>query len=96
MALECYIGPEQNLLEPREENAHRLRVPHPILTNDALTALKYLDYRDWRSRTIDITFQKGSGKGGLLAALDRICNEATTAIKNGIEIIILSDRLPPA
>ena len=92
MALECYIGPEQNLLEPREENAHRLRVPHPILTNDALTALKYLDYRDWRSRTIDITFQKGSGKGGLLAALDRICNEATTAIKNGIEIIILSDR----
>ena len=48
MALECYIGPEQNLLEPREENAHRVRVPHPILTNDALTALKYLDYRNWR------------------------------------------------
>ena len=26
MALECYIGPERNLLETTEEHAHRLRV----------------------------------------------------------------------
>ena len=92
MALECYIGPERNLLEPKEENAHRLRIPHPILPNEALAALKHLDYRGWRSREIDITFEKGSGRSGLLSALDRICEEATDAINNGIEIVILSDR----
>ena len=29
MSLECYIGPEGNLLDTTEEQCHRLRVPHP-------------------------------------------------------------------
>ena len=92
MALECYIGPEHNLLQPSQKNAHRLRVPHPILTNDSLAALKNMDYRGWKSCLIDITFPKGSGKAGLLCELDRICAEATNAIADGIQIIILSAR----
>ena len=36
MALNCYVGPEQNLLEATEEHCHRLRVPHPILSNEEL------------------------------------------------------------
>ncbi len=35
MSLECYIGPERNLLETTEKHAHRLRMPHPILSNEA-------------------------------------------------------------
>ena len=31
MSLECYIGPEGNLLETTERQCHRLLVPHPIL-----------------------------------------------------------------
>ncbi len=34
MALECYVGPEANMLEMSQANAHRLRIPHPILTNE--------------------------------------------------------------
>src|SRR5580704_17388615 len=34
MSLECYIGPEGNLLETTERQCHRLLVPHPILTNE--------------------------------------------------------------
>ena len=36
MSLECYIGPEGNLLARPSEHAHRLLVPHPILTNEEL------------------------------------------------------------
>ena len=92
MALECAIGPEGNLLDATEAHAHRLRVPHPILSNDELAALKNIRHRGWRSRTIDITFPRDSGESGLLAAFDRICAEATAAIDDGIELIILSDR----
>ena len=52
MALECYIGPEGNLLDTTEAHAHRLRIAHPILANDELAALAQVDYRGWRSRTI--------------------------------------------
>ena len=65
MALECYIGPERNLLEVKEGHAHRLRIPHPILSNEELATLKGMDHRGWRTRNIDITFPLDSGKGGL-------------------------------
>ena len=40
MSLECYIGPEGNLLETTDGQAHRLLVPQPILTNEELAALE--------------------------------------------------------
>ena len=48
MSLECYIGPEGNLLVTTEQQCHRLHVPHPILTNEQLAALKHVDHRGWR------------------------------------------------
>jgi len=92
MALNCYIGPEQNLLEATEKHCHRLRIPHPILSNEELAALKHMDHRGWRSKTIDITFPAGSGRDGLVAALDRISAEASAAIAEGFSLIVLSDR----
>ncbi|MEZ5561013.1 MAG: glutamate synthase large subunit [Pseudomonadales bacterium] len=92
MALECYIGPERNLLDCTPEHAHRLRVPHPILSNEELTALKHMNHRGWRTRTIDICFPAGSGRDGLVQALDRICAEASQAIEDGYSLLVLSDR----
>ncbi len=92
MSLECYIGPERNLLETTEEHAQRLRLPHPILSNEELHALKGMDYRGWRSKEIDITFPKSEGIAGVSRTLERICQEAGQAIKDGYSLAILSDR----
>ncbi|MCH7728044.1 MAG: glutamate synthase large subunit, partial [Planctomycetes bacterium] len=58
MSLECYVGPERNLLETSEAHCHRLLIPHPILTNEELAAIKHMDHRGWRTKTIDITFPR--------------------------------------
>lgn len=92
MSLECYIGPEANLLETRPENARRLLVPHPILTNAELAAVAELDHRGWRSRVIDITWPRSEGRRGLLSALDRISADAEAAIEAGESLVVLSDR----
>ena len=92
MSLQCYVGPEKNILESTEEHAHRLLLPHPILTNEELSALKHMNYRGWTSQTIDMTYDKSEGAAGLANALDRICNEATQAIADGHSLIIMSDR----
>ncbi len=92
MSLECYIGPEKNLLDTTEEHCQRLRLPHPILTNEDLHALRGLNHRGWRSVEIDITFPKADGNEGLAKALDRICSEAEKAIGDGFSLAILSDR----
>ena len=61
MALECYIGPEQNLLQTEAKNAHRLRMPS-ILTNDELASVSALDFQGWRT-AIDITYPANSEEG---------------------------------
>ena len=92
MSLECYIGPELNLLEATEEHGHRLLIPHPILTNEELASLKHIDHRGWKAKTIDITFERSEGKAGLKAALSRIANEAEAAVDEGYSLVILTDR----
>ncbi len=92
MSLQCYIGPEKNLLDSSEEHAHRLLVPHPILTNEELAALKHIDFRGWSTATIDMTYDKSEGTTGLENAITRICNEATQAIADGHSLVIMSDR----
>ncbi|MFT7130230.1 MAG: glutamate synthase (NADPH/NADH) large chain, partial [Gammaproteobacteria bacterium] len=92
MSLECYVGPEGNLLETTEQHAHRLRIPHPILCNEEMAALRHINYKGWKSRLIDITYDLSEGSAGLAVALDRICNEAGEAVANKDSLIILSDR----
>lgn len=92
MAMDCYIGPEKNLLQSSAEHVHRLRLPHPILSNSELASIKHMDHRGWRSKTIDITYPTNSGKTGLEAALHRINKQAHEAIDEGFSLIILSDR----
>src|SRR3954452_9362518 len=94
MSLECYIGPERNLLETTEKHACRLRIPHPILSNEQLAALKHIDQSPcgWHATTIDITWPRSDGRAGLIKALDRVCAEVEAAIDNGYSIVILSDR----
>ena len=85
MSLECFIGPEGNLLETTEEHAHRLALKHPILNNDNMAAIKGMDHRGWKTKTIDITYDRARGKGGLKHLLGRICAEAEDAIDDGIQ-----------
>lgn len=92
MALECFIGPEGNLLDTNEQQCHRLAVPHPILTNEELGAIRHLDYRGWKSKTIDITYPRSEGAAGLRPAIERVCNEVEDAIKAGFGLVVLSDR----
>ncbi|MCH9727638.1 MAG: glutamate synthase large subunit [Planctomycetes bacterium] len=92
MSLECYIGPEGNLLESTESQCHRLLIPEPIISNKELAAIKSMNYRGWKNKTIDVTYPKSEGEAGFRAALDRIREEASQAIVAGFSLVTLSDR----
>jgi glutamate synthase (NADPH/NADH) large chain len=90
MSLRCYIGPESNLLETKKENANRLLIEHPILTNEETNALKNINHSGWKSKTIDITYDINNDN--LEGLLDSICQQGKKAIDDGFSLIILSDR----
>lgn len=91
MSLCCAIGPEQNLLDTQPENAHRLVVDHPVLCNEQLASLKHCHHRGWKSKVIDITYEKNE-KITLDKRLKDLCAQASLAIKEGYSLVILSDR----
>ncbi len=92
MSLECLIGPEGNLLSTVQKNVHRLRLEHPILSNEDFLKIKNIKSHGWKTKTIDITYKKEKGSNGLINALNRISKESEEAIKKGFSFIVLSDR----
>ncbi|KAI9749987.1 MAG: glutamate synthase [NADH] [Chaenotheca gracillima] len=94
MSLECYIGPQGNLLEMNSSQCHRLLLPSPVLSMEEFNALTNITslHPDWTVKTIDITFPKTEGVQGYMDALDRICDAATEGIENSDRILVLSDR----
>ena len=92
MSLECLIGPEGNLLENNKDNAKRLKIDNPILSNKDLSALKHISLDGWKTQTIDLTYSKKEGMEGMLSRLAEISQEAEGAIKEDYSFIILSDK----
>ena len=74
----------------------RLEVRQPILTDGDLEKIRSIsDVADnhFKSRTLDTTFHAGFGAAGLEQVLDELCARAESAVREGINIIILSDRM---
>jgi len=91
MSLTSYLGPRKNLLNETAEHCHRLHVKKPILTNGELEKIRQIRVNGFRTRTISTLFDI-TDKAGFKKALDRICRESETAVKDGYAFIILSDR----
>jgi glutamate synthase (ferredoxin) len=86
------IGGEGNLIDPKPESAHVIKLTAPILSNEEFSKLHSIKEPGFRSVTIPIVFDPNSGGEGLEAALESIFAQADSAIEEKINIIILSDR----
>ncbi len=93
MSLETTLGSERNLFEETPEHAHKLVLERPILLNRELETLRHVSHELFAARTIDITWPVAEGAAGMVAALERVCAQAHEAIAEGVNIIVLSDRL---
>jgi glutamate synthase (NADPH/NADH) large chain len=96
MSLVSFIGPRPNLLDLKGTSKHmRLEVAQPILTNEELERIRTIGgVKDnpFKTVTLDITYDVANGPEFMEAALDAVCASAERAVKDGYNIIILSDR----
>jgi glutamate synthase (NADPH/NADH) large chain/glutamate synthase (ferredoxin) len=92
MSLATSLGSERNLFEETPEHAHKLVLDQPILLNRELETLRHVSHDVFAARTIYATWSLEEGPAGIAAALARICREASEAISERVNIIVLSDR----
>ena len=92
MSLVTNVGPKPNLLGESPESCHRIRVQQPVLTNAELAKIRTLSDGYFSARTLDMVFPVADGPDGLETALEKLCQDASRGIQDGIKFLILSDR----
>ena len=84
-----YIGKDGNLLHDTEKNCNVLKVNNPILTITDLLKIKNMKREGFKVEVIPIIYYKNTS---LERAIDHLYVEADRAYREGVNIIILSDR----
>ncbi|MDH3986182.1 MAG: glutamate synthase large subunit [Gammaproteobacteria bacterium] len=96
MSLVSLIGPRPNLLGHESAGEHmRLEVSQPVLSNTDIERIRHIkDHTDgaFRTKTLDICYPATNGADGMQAALRAVCEQAEQAVREGYNILILSDR----
>ena len=88
-ATNIYVGKAGNLLEAKQENCCVMRINNPILTETDLLKIKNMKEPGFKVEVLPITYYKNTS---LEKAIDRLFVEADRAYRDGVNILILSDR----
>jgi len=92
MSLFSTLGEERNLLAETPEHARLLRLDRPVITDEELARIRNISLPGFEARTLSTTFKAAESTGGLRAALDRLCRQASEAVASGANLLVLSDR----
>ena len=96
MSLVSLIGPRPNLLGLGDGGENmRLEVSQPVLTNEDLERVRHIEDSTggaFRTRTLSICYPAPEGAAGMKGALAALCEAAEQAVREGYNILILSDR----
>ncbi|MCU7917690.1 MAG: glutamate synthase large subunit [Candidatus Thiodiazotropha sp. (ex Epidulcina cf. delphinae)] len=96
MSLVSLIGPRPNLLNMADAGDYmRLEVSQPVLTNEDLERIRHIEDNTggaFRTKTLDTTYPVANGATGMKSALTVLCELAEQKVREGYNILILSDR----
>ncbi len=95
-SMQCVLGPEGNLLEPTPESCRQIVLPSPIISNEDLAKILYInddgDMEHFKPFAIDGLYPVAEGGEGMRRAIHDVFEKVSAAIASGAKIIILSDR----
>ena len=92
MSLATKIGGGGNFLGMTLEHARFIRPEQPVLNSVDFLKIKNIWHPHYRSAMLDISFKSDGKPGRLRHALDQLGKQAENLVKDGTNIILLSDR----
>ena len=96
MSLVSILGPRPNLLGLDESKPlKRLEVQQPVLSHADMEKIRCIAEHtggSFRSQTFSICYAADQGAAGMAAALEALCAGTEQAVREGCNILILSDR----
>lgn len=87
------LGSDHNIFDFSELHCRKLKIQNPVISKEDLDKIKNYDASpDYKVTSIPILYKIERGHNALEEALTSILDQASKAIDNGTNIIILSDR----
>lgn len=87
------LGSDYNIFKIIEQHCKKLKIQNPVISKEDLDKIKsYRASEDFKVISIPILYTASRGHNGLEEALESVLKEASNAIAQGTNIIILSDR----
>jgi glutamate synthase (NADPH/NADH) large chain len=93
------IGGEENLLSANEEHCHQIVLPSPVLSVRELAKIRYIEEQagvsGFRTAGVDGLFPvagDASASERLASAIDAVSDAVVACVRDGVNVVILSDR----
>ena len=90
-----YLGNHGNLLEDARGNCRLVRLDMPLLTGDTFNALATLDRTGFKAVKLQCCYPADGGDAALARAVEALCDRAEEAVRDGADILALSNRVGP-
>jgi len=89
-----WLGPEGNLLDPQPQSCQQILLKHSIITNNELDRLLKVNNHDSRfsAKVISCLYHVENQGAGLRVAIKELRERVDSAIAEGANIIVLSDK----
>ena len=95
-SLASTVGPEANLLAPTAESCRQIVLPMPVIDNDDLAKLLYVNEDGqtpgFRAFAVDGLFEVAGGGDAMRRGIEDVRSKVSAAIADGADVIVLSDR----
>ena len=92
MSLTTYIGNHGNILEETPEQAHLIKIPRPVVTEDEIRRFENIGDKSFKAKVLKMQFPIGGNGEVLEEALQKLAGDAVRAVQDGFNIIVLSDK----
>ena len=88
-----YLGNHGNLLEDARLNCRLVRLETPLLDRAGFEALADIEHHGFRPIVLRAVYPEGDNPHALSDALDNLLHDAESAVRDGVDIVAISDRV---
>ena len=87
-----YLGNHGNLLEDSRTACQLVRLERPLLSEEEFERICAIDRVGFKPRRFRAVYRRDAGEGALQAALKQLAEDVEAAVRDGVNIVVLSDR----
>lgn len=94
MSLAMTLGKKESIYKVSEQGARLIHLESPVLNGaemEKIASLAAPENGGFKQATLSTRYSLVAGPTGMKSVLDAICNQAVDAVRNGAEVLILSD-----